>query len=325
MITKKWLFDSTPQVKKNKLPQYGDENQAYGATRIGRFPPWLHRSMPKGGGLWQTGEVIHSKRLYTVCEEAKCPNLVECWSQKTATFLVLGKTCTRACGFCAIGFANKLPPPDPQEAAQIVESIRALGLCHVVITMVARDDLEDGGAHHIAQIVQEIKKNFPEITIELLTSDFQGNKESLKIVLSSCPDIFNHNIETVRELTPRVRHKAQYDRTLSVLAFAHEFSSSILVKSGFMVGLGESKEAVLGTMKDLKAVGCHILTIGQYLQADIKKLMVKRFVPPDEFKEYVVYGESIGLDYVYAGPFVRSSYNAKEVLLDCRRKKRPMV
>lgn len=279
---------------------------------LGRFPSWLHRKMPKGGGISQTGKAISENRLHTVCEEARCPNLLECWSKKTATFLTMGKECTRNCGFCSIDF-NKAPKPlDLDEPLRTAESVLALGLKHVVLTMVARDDISDGGAKHLADIVAKIREMCPETTVELLTSDFDENQEAWNTVINIAPEIFNYNLETVRQLTPRVRHKATYDRTLRFLKYVHEGKKS-RVKSGMMLGLGETKEQVHEALQDLKNAGCDIVTLGQYLQPDHRKLLVKEFITPQAFEDYAAFGKSIGIRYVYSGPFVRSSYNAKEV------------
>lgn len=300
----------------NVLPDNPDDEKAESVVGNGRFPSWLHRKLPKGGALHRTGLILSEHRLHTVCEEAKCPNLLECWSKKTATFLVMGKECSRNCGFCDIDFSKAPKPLDLDEPARVAASVKELGLKHVVITMVARDDLLDGGSSHLVQIVEAIRKNHEDVTIELLTSDFMGRKESLKCILEAKPEIFNHNIETVRSLTPRVRHKATYERTLEVLQYAaqHRFHQGMKVKSGIMVGLGETEEQVFETLEDLHRVGCDIVTIGQYLQPNAKKLMVKAFIHPDQFKKYEEYGYSIGIPYLYCGPFVRSSYNANLVL-----------
>lgn len=313
MMLDEETFDNRPKVKRSKLnvlPANPEQSSTDKAVGLGRFPSWLHRKLPKGSNLWQTGEVLNQNRLHTVCEEAKCPNLLECWSRKTATFLVMGKECTRSCGFCSIDFSKQPKPLEIDEPHRVAQSVLELGLKHVVITMVARDDLPDGGASHLADIVAEIRKQVPDAAIELLTSDFSGNEEAIKIIMNSKPEIFNHNIETVRELTPRVRHKATYDRTLNVLRLAKRAQSPSLIKSGIMVGLGETTEQVQETLRDLSAVGCDIVTIGQYLQADHHKLRVKAFVPPEQFKEYEEFGRSIGIKHMYCGPFVRSSYNA---------------
>lgn len=317
-------FDNRPKVKLNRLnilpdnPEPSDPEKAVG---LGRFPSWLHRKLPKGGDLWQTGQVINQNRLHTVCEEAKCPNLLECWSKKTATFLVMGKECTRSCGFCDIDFSKKPKALEADEPHRVAQSVLQLGLKHVVITMVARDDLSDGGASHLAAVVEEIRSQAPDTTIELLTSDFHGNEEALDIVLGTRPEIFNHNIETVRELTPRVRHTATYDRTLRVLRHAKDRGpKEMLIKSGIMVGLGETEDQVKQTIRDLHGAGCGIITIGQYLQANRHKLRVKSFVHPDLFKRYEEYGYEVGVKYMYCGPFVRSSYNANLVIKQANNK-----
>ncbi len=310
-------FDVRPKVKKHRMnilpqnPESTNENKAVG---VGRFPSWLHRNLPRGDELWKTSRLIQGNRLHTVCEEAKCPNLLECYSKKTATFLTMGKECTRNCGFCDIGFSKHPLPLDSEEPFRIAESVKQLGLKHVVITMVARDDLEDGGASHLVNILQEVRKTSSEITLEVLTSDFSGNIYALDLVLSSQPDIFNHNIETVRALTPNVRHKATYDRSLDTLRYIKKRNSLQIVKSGLMVGLGETKDQVYETLQDLKQSGCDIVTIGQYLQPSRNKLLVKAFIHPDQFKDYEIYGQSIGIPYVYSGPFIRSSYNANMVI-----------
>jgi lipoic acid synthetase len=314
-MVKPELFDTRPKVTKRKLnmlpsnPEAADPDKAVGP---GRFPSWLHRQLPKGGNLGQTGHIMNQNRLHTVCEEAKCPNLLECWSKKTATFLIMGKECTRNCGFCDIDFTKKPNPLDPDEPRRVAESVMQLGLEHVVITMVARDDLEDGGSKHLAAVIEEIRRASASATIEVLTSDFCGNQESLDTVLHVEPEIFNHNIETVRELTPRVRHKATYDRTLTVLRYVsqHKKNPNLFIKSGLMIGLGETIEQALQTIRDLSEAGCDIITIGQYLQANRNKLLVKEFITPEQFKKYEDFGHSIGVKHMFCGPFVRSSYNA---------------
>lgn len=317
------IFDNTPKVKNRRLnvlpenPECADPDKAVGP---GRFPSWLHRKLPTGATLAETGDVLAKNRLHTVCEEAKCPNLLECWSKKTATFLVMGKECTRNCGFCDIDFTKAPKALEADEPARVAESVKQLGLKHVVITMVARDDLPDGGAQHLAAVIAEVRRSVEDVTLEVLTSDFYGSEASLDTILAAVPEIFNHNIETVRELTPRVRHKATYERTLSVLAYAkkHAVNKDMLVKSGLMVGLGETREQVFQTLQDLRDVGCDIVTMGQYLQPNRQKLLVKAFVTPEQFKEYEDYGLSIGIPHMYCGPFVRSSYNADLVINKAR-------
>lgn len=303
------VFDHRPSVKLkvlNKLPENPEMGQ-------GRFPSWLHRTIPRGGNLFKTDAIVKKYNLNTVCEEAKCPNRLHCYSHKTATFLALGKACTRNCGFCDIDFTKQPASPEKDEPERIAFSVQELGLKHVVITMVARDDLLDGGAAHMAEIIKSVREKNPGCTIEVLTSDFNGNLSALDLVLNECPEVFNHNIETVRAMTPRVRHKATYDRTLSILRHAKDSGKSSFVKSGLMVGLGETEEQVYETLQDLKNAGSDIVTIGHYLQADRRKLTVKAFVTPELFKRYEEYGYSLGIQQMYSGPFVRSSFNAGEV------------
>lgn len=305
-------FNPSPKVRParlNVLPANPEESDPDSAVKLGRFPSWLHRKLPKGPNLAHTGMVLAHNRLHTVCEEAKCPNLLECWSKKTATFLIMGKECTRSCGFCDIDFSKQPKALEQDEPERVVASVRELGLKHVVITMVARDDLVDGGAAHLVKVVEAIRKELPQTTIELLTSDFKGNQAAWDLVLNAKPEIFNHNIETVRELTPRVRHTATYDRTLALLKYARDHSD-ILIKSGLMVGLGETEMQVQQTLLDLHEAGCNIVTIGQYLQANARKLRVKEFVTPEQFKKYEQFGLQLGIKQMYCGPFVRSSYNA---------------
>lgn len=302
-------FNARPAIRNrilNVLPQNPENNH------LGRFPSWLHRSLPKGETLFQTSSLIGSQRLHTVCEEAKCPNRWECWSHSTATFLVMGKECTRACGFCEIATSSTPPPLDPDEPRRVALSAKELGLKHVVITMVARDDLQDGGAQHLVDIAAEIRTLCPDSTLEFLTSDLGGSETAWDKALAAGPEIFNHNIETVRSLTPRVRHKATYERTLGLLQYAnqHKPSKGMFIKSGIMVGLGETEEEVFQTIQDLKNAGCDIITIGQYLQPSKRKLLVKAFIPPEQFDRYAQFGKSIGVPHMYCGPFVRSSYNA---------------
>lgn len=315
------LFDIRPKVRKNPLPENPEETSEDRVVSNGRFPSWLHRKLPKGDLLWKTNEILNQDRLPTVCEEAKCPNLLECFSKKTATFLTLGSECTRNCGFCDIDFSKNPAALDPQEPKKVAEAAKKLGLKHVVLTMVARDDLDDGGASQLSKIISEIRKETPEGTVEVLTSDFEENYDAIDQVISSDIKIFNYNIETTRRLTPRVRHKATYDRTLNILKYVKEKAPHLTVKSGLMVGLGETKEEVFEALKDLKEAGCDVVTIGQYLQPNRKKLRVKAFITPEEFEEYSQHGKSIGLKYVYSGPFVRSSYNADMVQRKFEEKK----
>ena len=311
------IFDARPQIKLkvlNNLPQNPDASPLNEIVGPGRFPSWLHRKLPQGG-FFKTNSILKKYRLNTVCEEAKCPNRSECYSKKTATFLALGKECTRNCGFCDIDFSKQPQAPEKDEPDRIALSVKELGLSHVVITMVARDDLPDGGALHMTEIIRKTRQENPSCTIEVLTSDFYGNFSALDLLLDERPEVFNHNIETVKELSHRVRHKATYERTLSVLRYAASSKKVEFIKSGIMVGLGETDEQVKETIKDLYEAGCTIITIGHYLQANRRKLTVKSFITPEQFKMYEEYGRSLGVPQMYCGPFVRSSYNAKEVCL----------
>lgn len=292
-------------MKLNVLPDNPDEQH-----KVGRFPKWLHRKLPVSSTLWETQKIVNENRLPTVCEEARCPNLLECWSKKTATFLAMGKACTRNCGFCSIDFSQVPKELDKEEPARLARSVAQLQLKHVVITMVARDDLLDGGAVHLAAIISAVRAENPSTSIEVLTSDFGGNTEALDFVLQARPAIFNHNIETTRALTPRVRHRACYERSLSLLHYCSQKAPHIRVKSGLMLGLGETEEEVKQTIKDLYEAGCQMITIGQYLQPDRRKLRVKEFVHPEQFERYAAYGRHIGVKRMVCGPFVRSSYNA---------------
>lgn len=310
------LFEepNASRKKLNILPSNPERATEENAVDPGRFPSWLHRKLPTGGNLFQTNSILEKYQLNTVCEEAKCPNRLECYSKKTATFLALGKECTRNCGFCAISFSKTPKAPEEDEPERIALSAKTLGLKHIVITMVARDDLPDQGGNHIAHIIRAVRNHNPDCTVEVLTSDFSGETDPLDLVLSEKPEIFNHNIETVRSLTPRVRHKAEYDRTLRVLHYVKNTQKALFVKSGIMLGLGETEEEVQETIQDLARIGCDILTIGQYLQASRSKLRVKEFVPPERFQKYAEYGQKRGIKHVYSSPFVRSSYNAGAVL-----------
>ena len=289
--------------KLNILPNNPEDN-------LGRFPSFLHRKLPKGNELFETGELVKKYGLNTVCEEAKCPNRMECYSKKTATFLALGSACTRACGFCEIDFSKTPLPPEKDEPERIAQMTKELGLKHVVITMVARDDLYDGGGAQIARIIRTVRKTNPGITVEVLTSDFNGNMGALDLVLIEEPEIFNYNIETVKRLTPKVRHTATYERTLSILEYASHKGRNQFVKSGLMLGLGETQSEVHEAIHDLHNAGVEIITMGHYLQPSKRKLSVKQFITPEQFKAYEEYGLSIGVPHMYCGPFVRSSYNA---------------
>jgi lipoic acid synthetase len=293
--------------KPNPLPQIHEESVA-----LGRFPQWLHRKMPSGQQLFDTSKAVHEQQLHTVCEQANCPNLSECYSKKTATFLAMGKQCTRQCGFCSIEHASLPAALDENEPKKISQAVKNLGLKHVVITQVARDDLGDGGALHMSRIITYLREQNPTVTIEVLTSDYEGRIDSLKMVMDQQPEVFNHNLETVQRLSPRIRHRASYERSLHVLAKAKDLAhgKTQFIKSGLMVGLGETDEEILTTLQHLKEVGVNIVTIGQYLQSTREGFLVKRFVHPEIFERYRLWGQNLGIAHMYCAPFVRSSYNA---------------
>ncbi len=312
------MSDQGPGVQRrlNVLPQNPQRDEDGRAVKIGRFPSWLHRSLSKGGEREETENILSKNRLHTVCEEAKCPNLAECWSRGTATFLVMGRSCTRSCGFCDIDFAKIPGPLDPEEPLRVAKAAQEMGLRHIVITMVARDDLVDGGSGHLVEVMKCVRIFNAEAKVEVLTSDFSGNESSWQAILEADPDVFNHNIETVRELTCRVRHKATYERTLALLRYAslHRLRPATKIKSGLMVGLGETDAQVFQALVDLKEAGCDGVTIGQYLQPRRNKLQVKAFVTPEKFKQYEEFGYRLGFSFVFSGPFVRSSYHADAIL-----------
>ncbi|MDT7879991.1 MAG: lipoyl synthase [Candidatus Hydrothermia bacterium] len=277
-------------------------------------PQWLKIKLEYNEKFHDVKKTLKEKKLYTVCEEAKCPNINECWSHGTATIMILGDTCTRGCKFCAVKTGNPKGWVDPLEPLHVVETIKHLQLKYVVLTMVDRDDLLDGGAFHVYRTVLEIRKNFPDIKIETLVGDFQGNKNSISLIANSPIDVFAHNVETVERLTPIVRDpRASYKQSLFVLEYAKKVNPKILTKSSIMVGLGETEEEVIQTMKNLRSVGVDILTIGQYLQPTKRHLNVVEYVPPYKFKWYRDIGLQIGFKEVFSGPLVRSSYRAEKV------------
>jgi lipoic acid synthetase len=277
-------------------------------------PQWLKIKLEYNEKFHDVKKTLKEKKLYTVCEEAKCPNINECWSHGTATIMILGDTCTRGCKFCAVKTGNPKGWVDPLEPLHVVETIKHLQLKYVVLTMVDRDDLLDGGAFHVYRTVLEIRKNFPDIKIETLVGDFQGNKNSISLIANSPIDVFAHNVETVERLTPIVRDpRASYKQSLFVLEYAKKVNPKILTKSSIMVGLGETEEEVIETMKNLRSVGVDILTIGQYLQPTKRHLNVVEYVPPYKFKWYRDIGLQIGFKEVFSGPLVRSSYRAEKV------------
>ena len=285
-----------------------------------RFPAYLRRRIEPTGF---TRGILEELGLNTVCVSARCPNLPECFARHTATFMILGETCTRRCLFCAIPRGNPVPP-EATEPERVTEAVRRLQLTHVVITSVARDDLRDGGASHFVKVITAVHRELPEVTVEVLTPDFKGDASSIETVVGAAPEIYNHNLETVARLQQRVRPYARYERSLELLRQVKRLSSDIWVKSGLMVGLGEREEEVLETLEDLRASGCEILTIGQYLQSDVHNLAVSEFVTPDRFRGYEKSAYALGFSYVFSGPFVRSSYLADEAKIDIRRSRKTM-
>jgi lipoic acid synthetase len=280
-----------------------------------RLPEWLRITLPTSDTFSRTRSLLGELKLHTVCESAKCPNHWECWSKGTATFMIAGDRCTRACGFCAVSTAKPLAL-EADEPARVAEATRRMKLKHVVITAVARDDLKDGGAEHFRQTIEAVRQLNPGIVIEVLVPDFNESDAAIENVLNANPHIFNHNLETVRRLTPEVRHRATYDRSLSVLKKAKaQRGAAIYTKSGIMLGLGEQEAEVLTAMRDLRASNCDILTLGQYLQPTLKHLPVIEFVRPEKFAEYKVQAEALGFVHVASGPMVRSSYHADEFTL----------
>jgi len=273
-----------------------------------RKPEWLKVRLPGSGRYAEVMKSVRSHRLHTVCQSARCPNVGECWERGTATFMILGDICTRACGFCAV--RTGMPAPvDMSESQRVADATKLLGLRYAVITSVTRDDLTDGGASLFAATIREIRQRIPECKIEVLIPDFEGNKKALRLVCDAAPDVLNHNIETVHRLYPFVRPQARYWRSLQLLSRVS--SLGMRTKSGFMVGLGETREEVIRTMRDLREVGCELLTIGQYLQPTPACLPVVEFISPEIFAEYRNVGLELGFRHVESAPLVRSSYHAE--------------
>lgn len=280
-------------------------------TPTRRLPEWLRRPLPSTGGVSFTRDLIAELKLETVCESARCPNRSECWTRRSATFMVLGEICTRPCGFCAVprGKPEAVAVDEPERVA---EACARLGLRHVVLTSVTRDDLPDGGAEHFRQCIEAIRAR-TSATIEVLTPDFGGDTAAVDVVLSAAPEVFNHNLETVARLQHQVRRKSRYDVSLGVLEHAKRSRPGTRTKSGLMLGLGETTEEVVETMADLRSIGCDLLTLGQYLQPSSRLLPVVRYLPPDEFDELGRIARSLGFADVASGPFVRSSYHADDM------------
>ena len=276
-----------------------------------RLPPWLRAKAGHWERVHDMKVLLTGSRLHTVCEEAHCPNQGECWTRGTATFMLLGETCTRSCGFCAVA-TGRPAPPDPEEPRHVGEASRRLGLTFVVVTSVARDDLPDGGAGHFAATVRAIRDASPGTKVEVLVPDFKGDRDSIRTVVESRPTVFNHNLETVERLTKRVRIQARYQRSLAVLRTAKEVGQPV-TKTGVMLGLGETEQEVLTLLRDARAAACDILTIGQYLQPTKQHLPVAEFVHPDRFKAFEEAAYGLGFASVFSGPLVRSSYHAELV------------
>ena len=279
---------------------------------ISRKPSWLKRRLPSGPEYEQTRRRLREGNLHTVCQEANCPNIFECFSQHTATFLILGDRCTRGCTFCAVQKGPK-GPPDPDEPRRVAEAAAQMDLRYVVVTSVTRDDLSDGGARHYAQTIRALREVIAEVRIEVLIPDFQGDAAALELVLSAAPDVLNHNLETVPRLYSAVRPQADYLRSLELLDRSATIAPDIPTKSGLMLGLGESADEIEQALRDLRNARCRILTLGQYLQPSANHHPVERFVHPDEFNRWRKIGLDMGFDQVSSGPFVRSSYHAKDV------------
>lgn len=276
-----------------------------------RLPEWLRKRVPSPGTVQMVEGMIRGAQLHTVCESARCPNLGECWSKRTATFMILGDICTRNCGFCAIKVGRPLAV-DPDEPRRVAETARQMGLKHVVVTSVARDELPDEGSGQFAATIQALRQAIPGVIVEVLTPDFKGKRWCIRRVVEARPDIYNHNIETVERLTPVVRPQARYERTLDVLQAVKNMDPAIHTKSGIMLGLGETHEEVIQTLRDLRRVGVSAVTIGQYLRPTTHRhLPVVEYVHPDRFREYERIGEEMGFLFVASGPFIRSSYNAQ--------------
>jgi len=278
-------------------------------------PTWLKKRIPPIQEIEKVKAILGRGNLHTVCEEARCPNLGDCFSKGTATFLILGRVCTRNCGFCAVERGDPLPlnESEPEAAAR---AVRELKLQYVVLTSVTRDDLQDGGASHYAKAIRAIRDQDSGVKIEVLIPDFKGDRPALSTVLRERPDVLNHNVETIPRLYPQVRPQADYRRSLKLLKWVKEIEPSLWTKSGFMLGLGETQKEVLNLLTDLRDVGCDFLTIGQYLQPRSDRLPVVRFVPPEEFEEYWQIAQGMGFKGVASGPFVRSSFHASQMFED---------
>ncbi|MBD2384368.1 lipoyl synthase [Cylindrospermum sp. FACHB-282] len=276
-------------------------------------PDWLRVKAPQWERVGNVKEILRDLALNTVCEEASCPNIGECFQAGTATFLIMGPACTRACPYCDIDFEKKPKPLDPTEPARLAEAVRRMRLNHVVITSVNRDDLPDGGASQFVECIAAVRRVSPQTTIEVLIPDLCGNWDALEIILQAAPEVLNHNTETVPRLYRRVRPQGNYDRTIELLLLSRQIAPSVYTKSGIMVGLGETDAEIRQVMQDLRTVDCDILTIGQYLQPSQKHLQVNEFITPEKFADWKAYGEELGFLQIVSSPLTRSSYHAEQV------------
>jgi lipoic acid synthetase len=299
-----------------------------GSTPLRRHPEWIKARLPSGENYHDLKGILRGLSLNTVCEEAHCPNIGECWEQRTATIMILGDVCTRACGFCAVK-TGRPTWNDDDEPRRVAEAIKEMRLEHVVVTSVARDDLPDGGAHIFATTIRELRRECPGMGVEVLIPDFNGSDEPLRTVMEAAPDILNHNLETVERLQKPVRKRARYARSLEVLQRAKEFANdfagkpgTVHTKSSLMVGLGESRDELSQAFIDLRAVDCDILTVGQYLRPSEQHLPVERYYHPDEFAEMKIEALALGFRHVESGPLVRSSYHARDQVPEAARQRR---
>lgn len=276
-------------------------------------PEWLRKRLPRGADFENVRRMLRGSHLHTVCQEARCPNIWECFSRRTATFLILGDRCTRNCRFCAIE-CGPLAPPDPGEPERVARAAQSLGLDYVVVTSVTRDDLPDGGASLLAETIRAIRERMPHARVEVLIPDFKGDPAALETVLAARPHVLNHNVETVPRLYPRARPQADYHRSLALLARAAKWEPRIPTKSGIMLGLGETRPEIEATIRDIYEAGCRFLTLGQYLQPTTNHLPVAYYVPPEEFEGWRAWALDLGFEGVFSGPYVRSSYRAREMV-----------
>jgi lipoic acid synthetase len=304
-------LEDSPRAQENRrhLPVVGQFTDGEGRTRVSRHPPWIKAKLPAGDTYMEVRRLVHEQKLHTVCESASCPNIGECWNHRALTIMILGGICTRSCQFCDVPNGRPLPV-DPDEPRRVAHTLAQLGLRHTVITSVDRDDLDDGGAAHWAETIRRVREACCEMTLEVLTGDFQGNLADVDTVLAARPHIFSHNLETVPRLSRQVRVQARYDRSLAVLAHAKQ--QGAIVKTGLMLGLGEELSEVYEVLDELARMKLDIVTFGQYLRPSLGHLPIARHVHPDEFAELKARAVALGFPAVEAGPLVRSSYHADQ-------------